>query len=380
MVDRKTLIDRRSFCSSLLSAGLVAPSLVRAEEFATVTDMAGQEVKIPVRPKRIVLLEARDILTMALLHPDPASLVVGWASVDRIDSELLTQSFLQGHSIATVGKRTPDTVSVEGVAGLSPDLVVANTYMVPAGHDDLLIQRLKKLGIPVIFSDFSSNSLDDEAMTGSVLSRFRDHMKMWGRVLDADAAAVTFVEFFESRLKRVASALSGAQPVVTYLEIQSTLEDCCWAAGTRNLGELLELAGGEPLPGVTAPWFQKLQLEHLLKTPHDVYIATGGGWPGGGRPSIGPGLDPSEGQRGLERLTGRTGFSQLDSVRNRRVHGVWSGIIATPPLFILFVECAAKWLHPERCADISPDETLDEINRLFLTTPIEGPLWVSIEE
>lgn len=57
------------------------------------------------------------------------------------------------------------------------------------------------------------------------------------------------------------------------------------------------------MPDVTAPWFQKLQLEYLLSTPNDVYIASGGGWDAGGRPAIGPGLDSAKGREGLRRLT-----------------------------------------------------------------------------
>ncbi|SFU23432.1 hypothetical protein SAMN05518861_1722, partial [Mesorhizobium sp. YR577] len=66
-------------------------------------------------------------------------------------------------------------------------------------------------------------------------------------------------------------------------------------------------------------------------------------------------------------------------VRSKRVHGIWTGLIAVPPLNILFIELAAKWLHPERCEDIDPSATLAEINERFLGTPIEGPLWASLE-
>lgn len=83
---------------------------------------------------------------------------------------------------------------------------------------------------------------------------------------------------------------------------------------------------------------------------------------------------------GLKRLIERTGFSQMPSVRNGRVHGIWSGLIAVPPLNILFVELVSKWLHPERCQDIDPAATLAEINEHFLRVPIPGPLWASLRE
>ncbi|CAM5477540.1 hypothetical protein MAUB1S_08010 [Mycolicibacterium aubagnense] len=371
-------IDRRIFCGGLLLGGLAAILPARAAEPLVITDMAGRKVRLPATPRRIVLLEARDIVSMSLLHPDPAALVAGWAAADRIDSDIVKDEFERKRQIPVVGKQTPDTISLEGLISLSPDLVVANLYMAPQGGKDLLVERLESAGVPVIFSDLSSNASDDD--TKGAVGDFRDHMRMWGEVLGARDKAAEYIAFFDDHLKRVTACVAGAAPVTTYLEVQSTVDDCCWAAGNRVWGELLGLAGGRTLPGVTAPWFQKLGLEYLVSTPSDVYIASGGGWSAGGRPSIGPGFTAAQGKKGLQRLTERTGFDQLSSVRNGRVHGIWTGLMSIPPFNILFVEQAAKWLHPELCRDLDPAATLAEINERFLSTPIEGPLWASLRD
>lgn len=373
-----SMIDRRIFCGGLLLGGLAVALPARSAEALTVIDMAGRKVGLPASPRRIILLEARDIVSMSLLHPDPASLVVGWAAVDRIDSDVLRERLERGRQIAVVGKQTPDTISFEGLISLSPDLVVANLYMAPQGGKDLLVERLEAVGVPVIFSDLSSNASSDRARRP--VADFSDHMRMWGEVLGAADKAAEYVAFVDAHLKRVTSCVAGAAPVTTYLEVQSTVDDCCWAAGNKVWGELLELAGGRTLPGVTAPWFQKLELEYLVSTPNDVYIASGGGWSAGGRPSIGPGFTSAQGSEGLKRLIERTGFSQLSSVRNGRVHGIWTGLITIPPFNMLFVEQASKWLHPQRCLDIDPAATLAEINERFLSTPVEGPLWASLRD
>ena len=62
------------------------------------------------------------------------------------------------------------------------------------------------------------------------------------------------------------------------------------------------------------------------------------------------------------------------------MHGIWTGLITVAPFNPLFVEAAAKWLHPDRFADFDPAETLATINRRFLHEPIDGPLWVSLQE
>ncbi|KJF71197.1 ABC transporter substrate-binding protein [Agrobacterium arsenijevicii] len=364
---------------SVAAAGLVSGIRpTQAQQPISVTDMAGREVLLPALPKRIVLLEAHDLLTMSLLHPDPASLVVGWAAVDRLDSEMLQTRLLNGHAISMVGRLSPDTLSLEGLIGLSPDLIVTTAFMTPQGKDDGLLQKLTEFGIPVVFSDASSNTTDGEPLVGQV-DAMKASLRMWGRLLGAAEKAEAFISFFERELAGIATRVSGQEPVTTYLEVQSTLDDCCWAAGRKVWGELLALAGGQPLPGVTAPWFEKLSLEYLLATPQDVYIASGGGWTSGGRPPIGPGIDPELGRQGLQRLIeGRPSFEHLPSVRAKRVYGIWTGLITNLPLNILFVVQTAKWLHPERCEDLDPTIILDTINRDFAAFPLEGTLWASI--
>jgi len=285
---------------------------------------------------------------------------------------------MAGRSMVTVGRQSPQSVSLEGIVGLLPDLVVASLHMIPGGENDLLVQRLQSFGIPVVFSDVSSNDEAVAAGDSGVLDRLRRHMKMWGQILGQEEKAGDFVSFTERQIRQVKDRLVDVTPVVTYLEIQSTLTDCCWAAGNRIWGELLEIAGGRTLAGVTAPWFQKLQLEYLISTPHDVYIASGGSWAAEGRPKIGPELDPKEGRLGLEALTKRPGFHHLDSVKNGRVHGIWTGLISALPLNILFVERVAGWLHPDTRKDINPDQTLAEMNERFFARPIVGPLWASL--
>jgi iron complex transport system substrate-binding protein len=141
---------------------------------------------------------------------------------------------------------------------------------------------------------------------------------------------------------------------------------------------LLVRAGGRTLSAVDAPWYAKIALEQLMAEAPEVYIASGGAFGAGSRPGIGPGLDPIAARTGLRRLVARTGFDTLPAVRDGRVHGVWTGLLTMPPLIILFVEVAAKWLHPELFTDMDPADTLHEINQRFLATPLQGPCWLSL--
>ena len=364
-----------------MTAALIAQPSFSRDGSLSVVDMLGRTVTLPRAPRRIVLLEGRDILTMALFHPRPAELVVGWAAADRFDSDLLREGFERaaGHSIAVVGQQTADTLSLEGILSLEPDLVIASAYMAPGGGPQAAVDRLGQLGIPLAFSDAASNTASDAATWRSPRQTLPAVMRMWGGLLGSPARAEEIVAFIETRFRALDRRLAGTDRVKTFLEVMSLYDECCWAAGTRIWGELLGDAGGHSLEGLVTPWTAKLSTEHLIAQQPQVYIASGGGYASLTRPAIGPGLDMQTGRRGLRRLTERTGFASLPAVRERRVHGIWTGLITVPLLNIVFVELAAKWLHPEACRELDPAATLAEINRRFLSQPLPGPLWANLD-
>ncbi|WP_248311672.1 ABC transporter substrate-binding protein [Bosea sp. ASV33] len=364
-----------------MTAALVAQPSFSRDVSLSVIDMLGRAVTLPRPPRRIVLLEGRDILTMALFQPRPAELVVGWAAADRFDSDLLRDGFERsaGHPIAVVGKQAADTLSLEGILSLAPDLVVATAFMAPGGDPQAAIDRLAQFGIPLVFSDAASNAAVETGNRGSPRQGLAALLRMWGALLGEPTRSEEIIAFVEKRFEVVSRRLTGAPKVKTFLEIMSLYDECCWAAGTRIWGELLGDAGGRSLDGLNAPWTAKLSTEQLLAQQPQVYIATGGGYASMTRPAIGPGLDAHAGRRGLQRLTERIGFASLPAVRDRRVHGIWTGLITVPVLNIVFVELAAKWLHPEACRDLDPAGTLAEINRRFLSQPLPGPLWANLD-
>lgn len=376
------MLDRRRFALLLAAASLAPrPASGTAASRETITDMVGRRVD-PSRPvERIVLLDVRDVLTMALLHPDPSGLVVGWAGAALFDSDLVRRQYetrpSDGATIPIIGGQIADTLSLERILSLAPDLVVATARIEPALGEGALTRRLEAAGIPVIFSDASSNRSSGDADRNPMhdLGRL---MRMWGAVLGREPVAEAFTRFVHERLAVLRERLRSIPPRKAYLEVQSTYDDCCWAAGARIWGDLLALAGGRTLSAVDAPWYAKVPVEQLMAEAPEVYIASGGAYASGMRPAIGPGMDPAQGRDGLRRLCARTGFATLPAVKSGRVHGIWTGLVTVQPLNILFVEVAAKWLHPDVFEDLEPESTLAEINRRFLAKPLPGPCWLSL--
>ena len=383
------MLDRRSFSLLLASAAALPmaaaprPGRAAAAGQEVVTDMVGRAVYLHHPIERVVLLDARDALSMALLHADPSRLIAGWAAPELFDSDFVRRQYETrpgaDGTIPVVGGQTADSVSVESIIALAPDLVVSTAHIDPGLGESVLTRRLEAAGIPVVFSNASSNRQTGAAADGNPSRDLGRLMRMWGTILGREQQAARFTEFVEERLATVRERLTEAEPPKVYLEVQSTYDDCCWAAGTRIWGDLLALAGGTNLSVIDSPWYAQVAIEQLLIEAPEVYIASGGAYASGMRPAIGPGLDPGQGREGLRRLSERTGFEMLPAVRNGRVHGIWTGLIAVHPFHILFVQIAAKWLHPNAFEDLQPENTLAEINRRFLAKPLEGACWVSLD-
>lgn len=366
-----------------LAALLAAPALLAAapRDGLSVTDMLGRRVALPRPPRRILLLDARDIMSMALLHPDPASLVAGWAGAELLDSEALRQSYAArpgGGSLPVVGGATPESRSLESLLALAPDLVVATAQAEPDLAGGSLLRQLAAAGIPAVFSSADANQPETAGDALGPMAALQRSLAMWGTLLGAEAQAEAYLGFVRARLARIAARLAGVAPRRAYLELQSTYDECCWAAGSRIWGALLALAGGRPPEAAAARWFARLSPEQLIAEAPEVYIATGGAYAPMMRPAIGPGLPPGPARDGLRRLAARPGLAPLPAIRDRRVHGIWSGLVAIRPLNLLFVEAAAGWLHPALFRDLDPGETLGLINTRFLARPLPGPLWVSL--
>lgn len=361
------MVKRRGFLLGG-AAALALPALARAGAIET-ADVLGLPVSLAAPPERIVLLDATDYLSMAALLPDPAARIVGWASRERLDLGRAATLLPQG--IPEVGKLSADTISVESVLALQPDLVVASGYMLPPGGAPLEAQ-LRAQGIALAWT----RGHDDALPPAQGLART---MAFWGAVLQTPERAAALADLGAAEITRV-TGCTRALPRRTrcYMEIMSTLDDCCWAAGRAFWGPLFDLAGGALIAG-SEGWGAQLAVEAMIAADPEVYIATGGSVAPGLQPGIAPGLDPQTARDGLRAMTGRLALQGSTASRTGRVHGIWSGLALSPVLLPVLVDCLAQWLHPDSCADLDPARTLARINAFF-AQPIPGPLWASLRD
>ncbi|MBW6398765.1 ABC transporter substrate-binding protein [Roseomonas sp. HJA6] len=365
------LLSRRAL--PLLLAPLAAPALARAGEAVVVKDLLGREVRLPRPARRIVLTQGRHLPALALIDPDPLSLIAGW-SADLRQANAPEYAQLRAHApgvdrIPIIGRGPVDTISFEGILGLQPDLVLLSRFTA-GGPDGGLVRRLDAAGLPCAVIDFFADPLMDSEPSVAIL----------GALIGRSEQAAAFNAYYRTKMDQVAARVGSVEPKLPILvHAHAGGTACCFSAGSGIFTSMVHAAGGRSIAeGVLTGQMGQLSLEYILSADPFAYVATGGPF-GGARGGItmGTGATAPEARDGLARVIETTGLDNLSAVRAGRAHALWHGFNDTPAHY-LAVEALARWLHPDRMQGITPDASLAELNDRFLSIKMQGTYWVDL--
>lgn len=356
----------------LLLTMLAAISAARAEAI-TVTDLAGRTVSLELPARRIVLAEARQLVSLSLVDRDVARRIVGTAGTRLFDPEAREAYEAAFPEFAAAAKLDDEasSLSAEKTIAVEPDLVILSGGIGPTPKSLALVETLEAAGIPAIFIDLRADPYENTVPT----------LELLGKVLGKEAEAKEFIDFYLDHRKRVTDRVAGiAERPTVFMHMQANFQDgCCMSPSRANLGRFIVEAGGinigeEVVPGAFAP----LSPEYVLAQDPDVYIGTGGRhFSAIGGIVAGPGISEEEALSHLRAMTRRPIIAELSAVRSGRAHGLWHNF-HNSPLNIVALELMATWFHPGLFADIDPHATVAEINERFLSVPFEGAAWISL--
>ncbi len=324
---------------------------------------------------RLTIDDGRYLIGLALIHPDPVSVLSGWSGdVNRISPEVYA-AFLERFPRLADLPTTPSSAadfSVEAVLAASPQVAVVS---LGPGPSDTHVAQLESAGVAVAFIDFFSHPFENQARSLSLL----------GRLIGREEQAEAYNRFRADKLaliaNRVADIPEDCRPTVFMEAHAGNGPDCCNSPGRGNVGDYIAFVGGRNIGAdvLQAP-FGKLNLEYVIDRDPDVYIATGG--PHLERTGgfvVGPQYSEEQSRASLVRVTQRRGISSLSAVRGGRTHGL-SHQLVNSPIDIVATEALAKWIHPELFGDLDPRATLDTINSDFLAVPYRGEYWTDLVE
>ncbi|MDX3975564.1 ABC transporter substrate-binding protein [Shinella sp.] len=348
------------------------PARAEVQYPLTVTDAIGREVTIPAEPKAVLLGSGFNLVALSLVHPDPVSILAGWASDMKGDNPEIYARFKDRfpkiEEVPIIGDGI--TMSFEATLSLKADLAILANWQADTELGKQAIGYLEQTGVPVVVVDFNSDALNNTA----------GNMRLLGQVMNREEQANAFADFYEARVKRIRDRVAEhREPGPTVLmDAFPNPEKCCFAYGTGGLGAFIAITGSRNIAESLPAQGGIISSEFLVAAEPDVYIATAS--PGGTYSafSIGPGVDPNDARETLARAVSSPFLTNLKAVKDGRVHGLWNFFNAVP-LNILAAEAFAHWLRPEIFGDIDPDATMKEINERFAAVPFDGAYWISLK-
>ncbi|NWJ27388.1 ABC transporter substrate-binding protein [Rhizobium sp. RM] len=366
-----------------LTFGLLVSAVWPAfAEKITVKDVTGRDVEVNVPVSNVILGEGRQIYFLAALDKEnPFKHVVGWRDdLPKADPETYDAYLAKYPDIAklpTFGGMKDGTFDIEQAVALKPDVILMNIDAKTATEEAGYIEKLGKVGIPLVYVDFREKPMENTEPS----------MRVMGKLMGKEALAEDFIKFRSDSIKRVTDVLdkeNPKKPVVFVERAGGYSDDCCMSFGNENFGKMVEIAGGinmakDIIPGT----FGTVNPEQVIASNPDQIIVTGGKWdayvPGGKWVGVGYGADLKEARRKLEGLTKRPAFTGVKAVQDGNVHAIWHQFYNNPYQFVAIQEMA-KWLHPELFADLDPEATFKELHARFLPLDYKPGYFVSLKD
>lgn len=350
---------------------LTAPAMAETVE---VTDIVGRTVTIERPVDRFVISEGRYIPLLALLRPEaPVEGVVGMMTTlgwtqPGLEAQLY-ERFPEAREIPLFGHKSADSVSVERIIDLKPEVAIFGIGDHGPGTENAeLIGQLEAAGIAVLFIDFRMDPLNNTVPS----------VELIGRVLGAEERAAAYTAFYRERRQRVLDrvATASARPTV-FMQVHPGRRECCWGMADGMLGPFVGKAGGINIADAAAPGpTTQHTAEFLIVEDPDVWVGTASGtaeeYRRGDPPvALGPGMTPEDARDSLRSYLDAPEYAPLTAVRTGRAHVFWHNFYNSP-FNVVVLEALAGWLHPELMADSDPQATLQKIFDDFLPFELDG--------
>ncbi len=379
--DQDNRLIRGSASSTLLCLCLLFLLLPPNAFGRTVTDLAGRQVQLPAKVERIILGESRYIPALAILDRErPLQRIVGMLAdfklADPGSYRQYQQAFPEIERIPQIGHASAESFSIEQVLALNADAAIFGVEgHGPSARDKHLIDLLQRAGVTVVFVDFRRNPLENTPLS----------LELLGKVLNREAEAAEFLDFYRREMARVRDRLQPAPPSPkVFLHTRVGVQDlCCETMVNGMMGHFLQYLQASNIAAERVPGHAGvMNLEYLLSEQPEVYIATAIGSPltAGEQPrfiALGAGVDAATARQSFQAAIARSGTAELTAVKQGRAHAIWHHFYNSP-LNLVAVQVMAKWLYPDRFQDLDPQQTLTELFQRFQPVPLEGAYWVDL--
>ncbi len=349
--------------------------LLSCQAFAAeLVDLRGRTVDVPDEIRAISIDDGRYLVALALILDDPVQRLAAWPrDINRIGDETYAQYVARFPRLKDLPQvaSSAGAFNVESVLAAAPDVAVVS---LGSGPSEAQVAQLEAAGIAVVFIDFFTHPFKNQEAS----------LRILGELTGGQAKAQAFAAFRRERIEAISKGVAGladaARPTVFLEAHAGRTGDCCSAPGNGNVGDYITFVGGHNIAAdVLKGPFGKVNIEYIIARDPAVYIATGGPHLAkSGGLVLGVGYDAAASLASLHKIAARQGIAELGAVKHKRFHGLSHQLINSP-IDIVAIEAFAKWIHPDRFADLDPARTLEAINTRFLAVPYGGTSWIDLE-
>ncbi|MBI3319518.1 MAG: cobalamin-binding protein [Candidatus Omnitrophica bacterium] len=268
----------------------------------TVTDSFGHSATISSQPLRIASTTPSN--TEILFAIGAGSQVVGVTAYCNFPAEAGNRDKIGGFS--------PESISIERIAGLRCDLVLTT-----GGIQQPLTESLRKLGLTVL--SYDAQTLEDVIRNVRLIGQATGHSD------EAEALAALLDQRLQRMRQRFAALPAINRPRVFFL----LSDDPLMTAGRKTFaGQMIELAGGSNVFADVAQEFPRVSEEEVIKRNPAVILT----W--------------ERGASRKKRIRQRPGWNQLAAGRDGRILTIDDDLISRPgPRLFDGLERLADLLH-----------------------------------
>ncbi len=272
----------------------------------TLRDGLGREVTLKAVPRRIVSLAPSN--TEVLFAAGAGDQVVGVTKYCNYPPEAQTREQVGGFSA--------DTISVETIVALEPDLVLA------IGESQRpVIEALEQVGIPVV------------ALTANTFDDVYANIEQVGQLTGHQEQATQVVMEMQKRVDTVTTVVTAIPPEERLPVFWEVWDEPLMTAGPSTfVGQAIELAGGVNIFADVTEDYPQVSAEEVVKR----------------NPAVILGPDTHGDKLTTEQVIQRPGWDQIEAVREGHIHLIEGDIVSRPgPRLAEGLEAVARALYPD---------------------------------
>lgn len=283
-------------------AALVFSANAQAVSFK---DSLSRQVSLPSKAARVISLSPA--LTEILYASGAGAQVVAVTSYCNYPKE--------ADALPEIGSYTADTISVEAIVAMKPDLVLGE----PAMHGKLIAQ-FEAAGIR--FAALRLTSFED----------VYEAIRLCGLATGNEGTASSLASSMKARVKAVSDKIAKTPEEKRPLVFYEVWDEPLMTAGPGTfIGQVIKAAGGRNIFADLSEDWPMVSFESLVVRKPDLIIASN---------THADALSP-------EKLAARPGWASLKAVKERRIFLMDGDVLSRPgPRFVEAIELIAKALYP----------------------------------